>query len=84
MTGRLELAFAHHPALYSWYDREHDLRWMPVIVINRIHSGRRSPVVVEWLPCVWVHIKAWEIATGNVDADAMTLPENHCSRVHVY
>ena len=76
--------FPRRLALYSWYDRKHDLRRMPVIVINRIHSGRRAAVVVEWLPCVRIHIKTREIATGDVDTDAVTFLENHRGRVHFY
>jgi hypothetical protein len=42
---------------------------MPVIVVNRVHSGSRPTVGVERLPRVWVNIKTWEIAAGYVEAD---------------
>jgi hypothetical protein len=70
--------------LFTWDDWKHDLREMPVIVVNRVHSGGRSAVVVERLPCVRINIKTREIATGDVEADAVTFLEDHCGRIHVY
>ena len=80
----ITLRVARDPVLYSRDDWKHDLRRMPVIMVNRVHSGGRPAVVVERLPCVWINIKTREIATGDVEADAVTFLEDHCGRVHVY
>ena len=77
-------SFARDPVLYSRDDWKHDLRGMPVIVVNRVHSAGRPAVVVERFPSVWINIKTWEIAAGDVEADAVTFLEDHCGRVHVY
>ena len=84
LVSSVDFRFARDPLLYSRDDWKHDLRGMPVIVENRVHSDGRPAVVVERLPCVGIDIKPRKIATGDVEADAVTFLENHCGRVHVY
>lgn len=51
---RLDLVelLPHSPFLYKRCDWKHDLRGMPVIVVNRVRGGGRPAVVVERLPCI--------------------------------
>src|SRR5215472_3815914 len=57
---------------------------MLAVVVNRVHSSHPPAVVVERLPRGWINIKTREIATGDIDSDAVTFLEDHCDRVHVY
>src|SRR6266436_4932316 len=79
----INVRVARDPVLYSRDDWKHDLRGMPVIVVNRVHSGSRPTVVVERLPRVWINIETREIAAGKIHSDSVAFLENHCCRVHL-
>src|SRR5438270_785718 len=52
--------------------RQHDIRGVFSIVVDRVSRYSSFRVLVKRLTRIRIHIKAWEIAAGNIYANAVT------------
>jgi hypothetical protein len=49
---------------------------MQLITVNAISCGLPPLIIIEWLSCIRIHVKARKVAAGNVEADSMTTLED--------
>jgi hypothetical protein len=56
---------------------------MERITVNAVFRDLPTPIVIEWLSRVWVHVKPREVATGNVEADPVPALKDERCRIHL-
>ena len=66
----------NHPKLLARYNGQDHLRRVFGIMIDRLMSDLEPSLQTQISAGVWVYVKAREVAAGDVQANAMSLPED--------
>src|SRR6266699_1265855 len=56
---------------------------MSCVAVDGVFSGLPASIVIERLSCIRVHVKAWKVAAGYVEADLMTVLEDQRCWIHL-
>jgi len=64
-------------------DRQHDVAGPRCVVINGLRGYAGQTMAVQRFARVRVHIEAWEVRTGNIDANSMSLSEHVGCRIQL-
>jgi hypothetical protein len=63
-------------SISAWDDREEQLRGVVRIVVNGVFRYLQPAVAIERLSRVWIHIKSWKVAAGDIEPDAVLTLEH--------